>query len=195
MLLIRLSDVTEVLKEFTITLLKKMKVDFEAVLVKKEGDSYFVSVVGAKEPGFVIGKEGRMLENLQYLLNRVYERETGQDKIYLDVDGYKERQEEKLIRRVKPLLERARTEQQSITLDPMNPAERRIIHKYVENDHHLRTLTVGEGRMKRIVVFPAKGKNPQNTAHAPRTSRNPHQRSNTSRYPNRRKRNDEPRQD
>ncbi|HNX00366.1 MAG TPA: R3H domain-containing nucleic acid-binding protein [Candidatus Cloacimonadota bacterium] len=194
-LLIHLSDIQELLSNFTTTLLTKMKTDFDSVLVKKEGDSYLVSVVGSREPGFIIGKEGRMLENLQFLLNRIFEKEAGQDKIYFDVDGYKERQEDKLIRRIKPLIDRARENQQSITLDPMNPAERRIIHKYVENDTQLRTLTVGEGKMKRIVVFPNKGRNPQSSNHPPRTPRAPHARNQTNRYPNRRKRNDETRQD
>jgi spoIIIJ-associated protein len=191
---IQISDVSAVLKEFTVNLMSKMSVEFDSVMIKKEGDSYQVSVIGSKEPGFIIGKEGRMLENLQYLLNRVFEKEAGLDKIYLDVDGYKERQEEKLIRRIKPIIERAREKQQSVTLDPMNPAERRIIHKYVENDTQLRTLTVGEGKMKRIVIFPSKGNNTTRSQQT-RPNRNPHQRNNTSRFPNRRKRSDEPQSD
>jgi spoIIIJ-associated protein len=187
---IQLSNVTEALKDFTTKLLTKMNAEFDSIMVKREGDSYQVSVIGSKEPGFIIGKEGRMLENLQYLMNRVFEKDAGLDKIYLDVDGYKERQEEKLIRRIRPIIEKARDRQQSVTLDPMNPAERRIVHKYVERDTQLRTLTVGEGKMKRIVIFPSKGRSgaqsqqtrPQ--AHNTRRPSSPHS-------PNRRKRSDE----
>jgi spoIIIJ-associated protein len=190
---IQLSDVPELLKDFMVKLLTKMNSEFDSIIVKREGDAYQVSVIGAKEPGFVIGKEGRMLENLQYLLNRVFEKEAGLDKIYLDVDGYKERQEEKLLRRIKPIIDRARESKQSVTLDPMNPAERRIVHKHVENDHQLRTLTVGEGKMKRIVIFPSKGRS-SSQSHQARPVRNT-RRPNTPRNPNQRKRSDETRTD
>ncbi len=197
---IQLSDVAEMMKEFTVQLLTKMNTEFDSVKVIKEGESYQVSVIGTKEPGFIIGKEGRMLENLQYLMNRVFEKDAGLDKIYFDVDGYKERQEEKMLRRIKPMIDRAREKQQSITLDPMNPAERRIVHKYVENDNQLRTLTVGEGKMKRIVIFPAKGKSSGQSQQArPQQNRplraNTNRRPNTLRTPNPRKKSDETRSD
>jgi spoIIIJ-associated protein len=156
---IQLPEVEESIREFTQNLLQKMLTGFDSIIVKKDNDNYQVNILGATEPGFLIGKEGRMLDNIQYLLNRIFEKDAGLDHIYLDVDGYKERQEEKLLRRLTPLLERAKEKQQSITLDPMNPSERRIIHKYVEKDAQLRTLTVGDGKMKRIVIFPAKSKN------------------------------------
>lgn len=143
---------------FTESLLQKMGVSFDRVISKMEGKTLYLTIDGIGDPGFVIGKNGSMLETLQYLVNRVFEDDKKLDRIFLDADGYRERREEQFLRQFLPLISKIKTQGKSLTLDPMSAGERRIIHRHIERDRGLRTLTIGEGENKRIVIFSAKMK-------------------------------------
>lgn len=99
-----------------------------------------------------------MLETIQYLLNRVFENEKNLDRIYLDADGYRQRRESQFLNRYIPEIKKVKIHGKSLTLEPMSPGERRIIHRHIERDKGLRTLTIGEGENKRIVIFSSKQK-------------------------------------
>lgn len=141
---------------FTDNLLKKMGISFTKIGTKMEGKTLYLEIIGCKDTGFLIGKNGMMLETIQFLVNRIFEDDRKLDKIYLDADGYRERREAQFIRPFIPQIAKIKVHGKPITLDPMTAAERRIIHRHVERDKALRTLTIGEGEMKRIVVFSAK---------------------------------------
>ncbi len=143
-------------KLFSETLLKKMGISFTKINTKMEGKTLYLEIIGCKDTGFLIGKNGMMLETIQFLVNRIFEDDRKLDKIYLDADGYRERREAQFIRPFIPQIAKIKVHGKPMTLDPMTAAERRIIHRHVERDKALRTLTIGEGEMKRIVVFSAK---------------------------------------
>ena len=141
---------------FTKTLLAKMGLSYDKILTKLEGKTLYLEIVGCKDPGFLIGKNGTMLETIQFMLNRIFEFDRKIEKIYLDADGYRERREAMFIRQFMPLISKIKVHGKPLTLEPMSAGERRIIHRHVERDKGLRTLTIGEGEMKRIVIFSAK---------------------------------------
>ena len=143
-------------KLFTETLLKKMGISVEKISSKMEGKTLYLEIIGCKDTGFLIGKNGQMLETIQFLVNRIFEDDRKLEKIYLDADGYRERREAQFIRPFLPQIAKIKVHGKPLTLDPMSASERRIIHRHVERDKALRTLTIGEGEMKRIVVFSAK---------------------------------------
>lgn len=143
---------------FAETLLSKMGVSFGKVISKSEGKTLFLTIEGVAEPGFVIGKNGSMLETIQYLINRVFEDDKSIERIYVDSDGYRARREAQFLNRFISDIKKVKVQGESLTLDPMSPGERRIIHRHVERDKGLRTLTVGEGENKRIVIFSSKQK-------------------------------------
>lgn len=143
-------------KIFTENLLKKMGISFEKISSKLEGKTLYLEIGGCKDTGFLIGKNGLMLENIQFLVNRIFEDDRKLDKIYLDADGYRERREAQFIRPFLPQIAKIKVHGKPLTLEPMTASERRIIHRHVERDKALRTLTIGEGEKKRIVVFSAK---------------------------------------
>lgn len=143
----------EVLK-FLENLLEKMNIEFVDIEESETEDSLNYHIVGSSDPGFLIGKEARFLNNMQYLINRIFENETGTKRIYIDVDNYKERQAEQVIRKYEPILDRVVSNQKPYTLEPLDPNIRRVIHKFIESRPEISTLTIGEGKMKRIVVFP-----------------------------------------
>ncbi len=141
---------------FTETLLDKMGISFQKVLTHKEGNTLHLTIEGIVETGFVIGKNGQMLETIQYLLNRVFESDRQISRIYIDADGYRERRESQFLNQYIPMFKKLKSSGEALTLEPMRAGERRIIHRYVERDKALRTLTIGEGENKRIVVFSSK---------------------------------------
>ncbi len=138
---------------FTDQLLKKMGISFDSITPRMEGKTLYLEIMGCKDTGFLIGKNGLMLETLQYLVNRIFEDDRKLEKIYLDADGYRERREAMFIRPFLPQISKIKVHGKPMTLEPMNAAERRIIHRHVERDKGLRTLTIGEGEMKRVVIF------------------------------------------
>lgn len=158
---------------YTETLLKKMGVSFDSIKAKMEGKTLYLTIDGVKDPGFVIGKNGLMLETIQYMVNRVFEEERKLERIYLDADGYRERREAQFLRQFLPLISKIKSHGKPLTLDPMSAGERRIIHRHIERDKGLRTLTIGEGENKRIVIFSAKQKESEVLSQQQNTSAEP----------------------
>lgn len=153
---------------FTETLLAKMGVGHQGVRTKREGKSVYVEVMEVADPGFFIGKNGSMLETIEFLLNRVFEFDRNLDRIHLDAGGYRQRRENTFLRKFLPMFADVRKSGKAVTLDPMTASDRRIIHRHIEGQNGLRTLTVGEGEKKRIVVFSAKhGSKPQPETQSP----------------------------
>lgn len=174
------------IKAFLETLLEKMEVEFVDIEETETEDSLNYHIVDSSDPGFLIGKEARFLNNMQYLVNRVFEGRTEERRIYLDVDNYKERQAEQIVRRYEPVLDRVVSNQKPYTLEPLDPNIRRVIHKYIESRPEIRTLTIGDGKMKRIVVFP---KGYDQTKIRKRSYSPPSRRDNNSRGTNNRSHN------
>jgi spoIIIJ-associated protein len=180
---------------FTETLLHKMGVSFGSISTKIEAKTLFLTIEKVSETGFVIGKNGSMLETIQYFVNRVFENDNTFERIYLDADGYRERRESQFIGKFIPQINKIKTQGKSLTLDPMSPGERRIIHRHIEKDKGLRTLTIGEGENKRIVIFSAKQKesevlkqsreqkSPETSEEAPKPQRNRRPRKPQARKP------------
>ncbi|PKN77908.1 MAG: RNA-binding protein [Candidatus Cloacimonetes bacterium HGW-Cloacimonetes-1] len=152
----KLPEIEDRVRMFLETLLDKVGVTYAALDVKKVGKTVYAEIKNSNDPGFLIGKNGSMLETIQFLLNRTFENQREIDKIYLDTEDYRMRKEDQYIRQYIPRIDRVKTDAQTLTLEPMSAGERRIIHKYVERDKNLRTLTVGEGDKKRIVIFHSK---------------------------------------
>jgi spoIIIJ-associated protein len=141
------------IKHFVEKLLSEMGVGYSELKSKTEGKTVYVDIIGCSDPGFMIGKNGNMLETLQFLVNRIFESERKLERVYLDLDGYRERKEAQFLRQYIPQFKNVEKTGKTITLPLMNPADRRIIHKYIERVKSLKTLTVGEGETKRVVIF------------------------------------------
>ncbi|MDD2332557.1 MAG: Jag N-terminal domain-containing protein [Candidatus Cloacimonetes bacterium] len=137
-------------------LLSLMQLGYERIEAQQKDRSIYLEIFSPDDPGVLIGKNGSMLETIQFLLNRSFEGSREIENIYLDTQGYRARKDDKILSRHLPGIKNVKTNHNPLTLEPMSPAERRVIHRYVEKDKHLRTLTIGEGDKKRIVIFSAK---------------------------------------
>lgn len=149
-------ELSERIRSFVEKLLSEMGVGFSQLKARRENKSVYVDVVGCNDPGFLIGKNGNMLETIQFLANRVFESDRSLERVYVDLDGYRERKEAQFLRQYMTQIRLVEKNGKAVTLPLMSPADRRVIHRYIESHKGLKTLTVGEGEKKRVVVFHAK---------------------------------------
>lgn len=103
----------------------------------------------------LIGRHGRTLDSLQFLISVITSRTIGfRYPIVIDVEGYKSRQRQKLEDIAANAARRAVSQDKEIRLRPMTPYERRIVHIALRDNPDVETQSEGEGRGRRVVVFP-----------------------------------------
>ncbi len=109
------------------------------------------------DAGRLIGKGGRTLAALEYLANAVVNKVEGEApvRVNLDVGGYKRRRDERLRQVAQRAAARVQRSGMPVELEPMSAAERRIVHMAVADDPTVESESTGEGRDRRVVVYPA----------------------------------------
>jgi len=146
-----LEEKVKLAKELILGLLERMDLKAEVEGFFKEGCLYLE--IKADREGFLIGKHGRTLDSLQFVINRMLNKQLKESiKIDLDVNHYRERRADSLKKMAARLGERAKRTGKSITIGPFNPNDRRIIHMALKTDPSLKTESFGEGDMKKIKI-------------------------------------------
>jgi spoIIIJ-associated protein len=111
--------------------------------------------VDGDDLGLLIGRRGQTLSSLQYLLNLIVAKKIGKRASFgVDVDGYRRRREESLVNLAKRTAARVRGTGRSVTLEPMPPNERRIVHITLADDPHVMTVSIGEGEDRKVAITP-----------------------------------------
>ncbi len=120
--------------------------------------------------GLLIGRRGQTLDAIEYLLNRIISRDDGgtSARVAVDVERYRDRRREYLEALARRLAEKARQTGRVVTLNPMSPRERRIVHLALEVDPTVTTRSQGEGHLRKVLILPA-DRRPQSA----RTNRDP----------------------
>ena len=139
--------------EFFVTeLIHKMGLTDAKLDVKNGGESIDIDVSGEKM-GLLIGKRGDTLNAIQYLTSLYVNRsKNSYIKINIDTEGYRSKREETLVKLAKSLERRVIRDRESVSLEPMSPNERRIIHSALQDSDSVRTFSVGEEPNRKIVV-------------------------------------------
>jgi len=109
--------------------------------------------LSGEEMGVLIGKRGQTLDSLQYLVSLVVNK--GQDeyiRVKVDTEDYRKRRKETLENLAKNIAYKVKRTKRSVSLEPMNPYERRIIHSALQNDKYVTTHSEGEEPFRRVVV-------------------------------------------
>ncbi|MDA8097799.1 MAG: protein jag [Desulforudis sp.] len=136
-------------------ILKAMGV--EAELNCEENDDQIVINIEGKQLGILIGRRGETLNSLQYLVNLgVNKNAEERKKIILDVEGYRRKREDTLMRLAMRLADKAKRRGRNVILEPMNPQERRIIHTTLRGRNDIYTFSEGEEPFRKIVIAPRK---------------------------------------
>ena len=105
--------------------------------------------------GILIGKRGQTLDSLQYLTNRVANKsQDGYVRVKLDTEDYRKRRKQTLENLAKNIAYKVKRSRKPISLEPMNPYERRIIHSALQADDRVSTHIEGEEPYRRVVLTP-----------------------------------------
>jgi len=103
--------------------------------------------------GILIGKRGSTLDALQYLTSLVTNRHSDDyTRVLLDAENYREKREKTLERLALKMASKVKDTRRSVTLEPMYPNERRIIHTTLQDDLEVKTKSVGEEPFRKVVI-------------------------------------------
>ena len=141
------------LKKFLSDIFAAMQMDVEIILqVNEEAHCIDVELKG-DEMGVLIGKRGQTLDSLQLLANNaVHKNFETYYKVKLDTENYRLRRKETLENLAKNIAYKVKRTKRPVSLEPMNPFERRIIHSALQNDRYVITHSEGEDPFRHIVV-------------------------------------------
>lgn len=112
--------------------------------------------------GVLIGKRGQTLDSLQYLVSLVVNK--GEDdyiRVKVDTENYRQRRKDTLENLAKNIASKVRRTGKPVTLEPMNPYERRVIHSALQNDRYVETHSEGEEPFRKVVVSLKEGVQPR----------------------------------
>ena len=127
------------------------------VEIEEDGDGPRLAMVG-DESGILIGRRGQTLDALEYILNRIVTREEDEaSHLVVDSQNYRTRRRQALIDLAKRLGERARRRGKAVTLNPMSPRDRRIVHLALQDDGSLTTRSAGRGYYRKLLIIPSGG--------------------------------------
>ncbi len=119
--------------------------------------------------GLLIGKRGKTLQALQYLVSKILQSQTGENlSVIVDTENYRSKREESLAELAHQLCDKVKKSHRPLTTGPMNAQDRRIIHLALKEDSGVRTKSKGEGNLRRVVIYPVKKgkKSPKSTQQA-----------------------------
>lgn len=103
--------------------------------------------------GVLIGKRGQTLDSLQYLVSLVVNKNVEEYiRVKVDTENYRERRKETLENLAKNIAYKVKRNKRPVSLEPMNPYERRIIHSALQNDKYVTTHSEGDEPFRRVVV-------------------------------------------
>jgi spoIIIJ-associated protein len=127
------------------------------------GEDRILFNVEGGNAGVLIGKRGQTLEAIQYLVEKIVNRQSDtRIRIQIDVEGYLNNRRENLKNLARKLSEKAKSTGKPATIGQMNAHDRRIIHLTLKNDQGVRTQSIGDGFYRKLVIFPKKRRKKQN---------------------------------
>lgn len=145
------AEAVEEARNFVSDVVKKMGTNCEVTAVDGEAKL----VISGDDVGVVIGRRGDTIDAIQYLTNLcVNKNRHGDDycRITVDTENYRARREETLRKLANSMANKVVKNKRDMSLEPMNPYERRIIHSALQNHKYVKTKSVGEEPNRRIVV-------------------------------------------
>ena len=125
-----------------------------AIEEKQQGESVKLEISG-KDSALLIGKKGKTLEAVQWLLSAmVLRREGGPTgkRVYFDVEGYRKRHEDRLVQLANKVIDKVKRTGKEFELSPMSPRDRRVIHITVEPHAEMTSFSRGEKDERRVIV-------------------------------------------
>lgn len=140
-------------KDFLTQVFAAMQLEVE-IITKIDEDNKVIDVeFKGPEMGMLIGKRGQTLDSLQYLTNLAVNKQSDSYiKVKLDTEDYRKRRKETLENLAKNIAYKVKRTKRPVSLEPMNPFERRVIHSALQNDKYVSTHSEGEEPYRHVVV-------------------------------------------
>ena len=140
-------------EKFLSGVFKAMELEVELKIeYKAEDGSLEIEFIG-QDMGILIGKRGQTLDSLQYLTSLVVNKgRQGYVRVKLDTEDYRNRRKETLENLAKSIAYKVRKTRKPVSLEPMNPYERRIIHSALQGNRYVETYSEGSEPYRHVVV-------------------------------------------
>lgn len=151
--LAKVEDITvKTCEEFLTNVLKAMDMEVEIKTSIDEEGALCIEMNG-DNMGILIGKRGQTLDSLQYLVSLVVNKDTEDYiRVKVDTEDYRRRRKETLENLAKNIAYKVKRTKRPVSLEPMNPYERRVIHSALQNDKYVTTHSEGDEPFRRVVV-------------------------------------------
>ncbi len=152
-------NVGDKVKEYIMALLSRMEIEGGVKDIKESDAKVYVELESKNSSGLLIGKKGKTLEALQFMVNLMINNSTGTEKkIILDIESYRDKREKALKKMSKDIAFKVIKSGRPMILEPMNPFERRLIHLTLQNDKRVSTKSEGQGIYRKIKISPVNKK-------------------------------------
>jgi spoIIIJ-associated protein len=124
----------------------EIEVSDKNILIKLKSDSNL---------GFLIGKKGEMIKNIEFLLGRIASKQNAESIfVSIDINSFREKKDAELVERVATLIEKVVSINRPLSLNPMNSYERRICYLEIEKNDEVTYTTKEVGMLKKITILP-----------------------------------------
>jgi len=151
------NEETEKIKNLLNSFCNSLSLDLKSVAFFNENDNIKINIE-TDDANLLIGKHGKTLESLQYLINQIMHQE--KSKFLLDISNYRVKQNEKLVSLIRSIAEKVKTTKRKITLNPMSSSDRKVVHEVIKEYPGLITKSIGvEPNRKVVIQYASSNKN------------------------------------
>jgi len=114
--------------------------------------------VDGEASGVVIGRHGQGLDAIEYILNRMVARQFADSgHIVVDAASYRARRRQNLTEMARRMADKAKRERRTVTLNPLSPRDRRVVHIALKDDRDVTTRSHGDGLHRKLLIIPQGG--------------------------------------
>ena len=147
------SSVEDIAKDFLKDVFEAMDLTVVVDVKYDEAENFMDIDLSGDEMGVLIGKRGQTLDSLQYLVSLVVNKNVeNYIRVKVDTENYRQRRKETLENLAKNISYKVKRTKRPVSLEPMNPYERRIIHSALQNDKYVTTHSEGDEPFRHVVV-------------------------------------------
>jgi spoIIIJ-associated protein len=126
------------------------------IRIEEENDKFYVDIRTKDMDGMLIGKSGKTLESFQHLLSRIIHSKDNSIELVIDIAGYRRKKEHTLTTRARAYAEEVKRSKREYIFQPLPPSLRRSIHLAVSEIKGVRTYTIGDTELKKVVIAPSR---------------------------------------
>lgn len=147
------SSIEDEVKKFLTSVFNAMNMEVEIIINKNEDEKFLDVELKGDDMGVLIGKRGQTLDSLQYLTSLAINKHRDEYyKVKIDTEDYRKRRKDTLENLAKNIAYKVKRTKRPVSLEPMNPFERRVIHSALQNDKYVTTHSEGEEPYRHVVV-------------------------------------------